>query len=221
MNQPLTRTISSQLTARLREQILTGAYAPGATLLQDAIAAEFGVSKIPVREALVQLQGEGLVSIFAHRGFQVRPLSASEFDEVFNLRLLIEPAAVAIGARSATDADRQAARQVLTKFNAALAANDLSQSGALNRDFHLALIVPALQPATTEVLGRLHILCQRYVRMHLLPPGRIKRAVREHTALYDAWSAGKAKLAGELTRGHIEAIRDDLAPGVSTTAENR
>src|SRR5688572_8969462 len=61
MNEPLTRTMSSQLTLRLRERILAGTYAPGAALLQDSIAAEFGVSKIPVREALVQLQGEGLV----------------------------------------------------------------------------------------------------------------------------------------------------------------
>ena len=61
--------MSGQITARLRERILTGAYAPGAPLLQDSIAAEFGVSKIPVREALVQLSAEGLVSVFAHRGF--------------------------------------------------------------------------------------------------------------------------------------------------------
>ena len=57
MSEPLARTISSQVIVRLRGRILAGAYAPGAPLLQDAIAAEFGISKIPVREALVQLQG--------------------------------------------------------------------------------------------------------------------------------------------------------------------
>src|SRR6185295_7259633 len=97
--EPLVRTMSGQLSARIRERILAGEYAPGAQLLQDNIAAEFGVSKIPVREALVQLRSEGLVDIFAHRGFQVRATSVSEFGEVFGLRLQIEPAAVAFGAR--------------------------------------------------------------------------------------------------------------------------
>jgi DNA-binding transcriptional MocR family regulator len=78
MTEHLIRTMSGQLTFRIREKILTGAYPPGSPLLQDVIAAEFGVSKIPVREALVQLRAEGLVDVFAHRGFQVRPLSAME-----------------------------------------------------------------------------------------------------------------------------------------------
>jgi DNA-binding GntR family transcriptional regulator len=88
MTENLIRTLimSGQLTSRIREKILTGAYPPGSPLLQDVIAAEFGVSKIPVREALVQLRAEGLVDVFAHRGFQVRPLSAMEVDEVFRLR---------------------------------------------------------------------------------------------------------------------------------------
>ena len=68
MSENLIRTMSGQITARIREKILTGVYPPGSALLQDVIAAEFGVSKIPVREALVQLRAEGLVDVFAHRG---------------------------------------------------------------------------------------------------------------------------------------------------------
>jgi len=97
MSENLVRTMSGQITARIREKILTGVYPPGSALLQDVIAAEFGVSKIPVREALVQLRAEGLVDVFAHRGFQVRPLSSTEVDEVFHLRSQIEPPAVAEG----------------------------------------------------------------------------------------------------------------------------
>lgn len=210
MTEPLMRTMSSQLTTRIRERILTGAYAPGAPLLQDSIAAEFGVSKIPVREALVHLRSEGLVDIFAHRGFQVRAISALEFSEVFSLRLRIEPDAAALGARKAAKEDRDAAAAALTRLDRALAADDLGQSGDQNRAFHLALIVPALQPVTAEVLGRLHTLSQRYVQMHLSPRGRTKRATREHAALLNAWLAGKHRLVAELTHGHIEATRADL-----------
>lgn len=210
-SEPLVRTMSGQLSARIRERILAGEYAPGAQLLQDNIAAEFGVSKIPVREALVQLRSEGLVDIFAHRGFQVRAVSVNEFEEVFGLRMQIEPIAVGFGARRASQADRDTARAALGKLNGALSAQQLSEAGDLNRQFHLSLIVPALQPVTAETLGRLHTLSQRYIQMHLAPRGRIKRAAREHQALLNAWVSGKHREAAALTREHIEATREDLA----------
>ena len=217
MSEQLVRTMSGQITARIREKILTGAYPPGSALLQDVIAAEFGVSKIPVREALVQLRAEGLVDVFAHRGFQVRPLSSAEVDEVFRLRLQIEPVAVAAGARGASGDDREAARLAFANLNEALAAGELHDSGELNRTFHIALIVPRLQPVAAEILGRLHTLSQRYVRMHLLPPGRVQRATQEHTELYDAWMNGNEANVNRLTLMHIETTREELAQVLHTS----
>jgi DNA-binding GntR family transcriptional regulator len=203
--------MTSQLIVRFRDRILAGTYAPGAALRQDILASEFGTSKIPVREALVQLQSEGLVDIFPNRGFQVRPLATTELDEIFSLRLQIEPIAVARGVRLATAADHLAARYALGRLNDALAAEQFSSSGQLNRAFHLLLIVPRLQPVAAEILGRLHTLAQRYVQAHLRPEGRVKRAMREHAALLRAWSAGKTKEARVLVHSHIESTRDDLA----------
>ena len=199
MNEPLLRTMSGQITTRIRDKILAGEYSPGSPLLQDSIAAEFGVSKIPVREALVRLRAEGLIDIEAHRGFRVRPLLAAEVDEVFRLRLALEPAAVSDGARVAKAKDHIAAREALRSLNDALAAKTMSDIGNLNSAFHLALIVPHQQPVTCEVLSRLHTLSQRYVRMHLLPVGRVRRATREHNALYEAWAEGDARQARQLT----------------------
>jgi DNA-binding GntR family transcriptional regulator len=215
MNEPLARTVTGQITARIREKIITGTYAPGAPLLQDSIAAEFGVSKIPVREALVQLRSEGLVDIFAHRGFQVRPVSASEMLEVFKLRLAIEPAAVAEGARKATPEDRTAGAAALQALNQALVTGDLKNSGDLNSAFHLALVGPRIQPVTSETLVRLHTLAQRYVRMHLQRAGRVKRAIKEHTSLYEAWAAQDAKEARRLCQTHIEETQNELSDALS------
>lgn len=212
---PLARTVTSQITARIRAKILSGAYPPGSALRQDTIAAEHGTSKIPVREALVQLSSEGLVDIYTHRGFQVRPLSAHEAQEVFRLRLAIEPAAVARGARVASPAERDAARSALDALNATLSAGDLRSSGDLNCAFHLALIVPRLQPVTSEILYRLHTLAQRYVRIHLGLAGRMRRANREHSALYRAWAAGKEREAQRLARLHIEETRAELAQALA------
>jgi DNA-binding GntR family transcriptional regulator len=206
----LVQSMTSQLIVRFRDRILSGAYAPGSALRQDSLAAEFGTSKIPVREALVQLQSEGLVDIFPNRGFQVRPLAGTELEEVFRLRLQIEPFAVALGAKLATAADHRAARDALEQLNAAAAAREFAASGRLNRAFHLLLIVPRLQPVAAETLGRLHTLAQRYVQAHLRPEGRAKRASREHAALLKAWSAGKSKEARVLMHSHIKSTREDL-----------
>lgn len=210
--------MSGQLATRIREKILGGDYAPGTALLQDSIAAEFGVSKIPVREALVRLRAEGLIDIEAHRGFRVRPLSAAEVDEVFRLRLTLEPAAVAIGAKLARAADHSGAREALRALDAALAAGALADIGSFNSAFHLALIVPHAQPVSMEVLTRLHTLSQRYVRMHLLPAGRVRRASREHNVLFNTWAKGDARAARRLTQTHIEETRDELAASLSTPA---
>ena len=210
MSEPLVQSMTSQLIVRFRDRILAGTYPPGSALRQDTLASEFGTSKIPVREALVQLQSEGLVDIFPNRGFQVRLLTTAELEEVFSLRLQIEPAAVAQGAKLAAAGDHDAAGQALERLNKALAAGDFSSSGRLNRAFHLQLIVPRVQPVAAEVLGRLHTLAQRYVQAHLRPEGRVKRASREHAALLKLWRAGKFKEVRALLHAHIKSTRDDL-----------
>jgi DNA-binding GntR family transcriptional regulator len=200
----------------MRERILAGAYSPGSALRQDNLASEFGISKIPVREALVQLQSEGLVTIYPNRGFQVRPLVITELQEVFSLRLQIEPAAVAIGAKLAGSADHLAAHKALQRLNAALAAKEFSSSGQLNRAFHLQLVVPRLQPIAAEILGRLHTLAQRYVQAHLQPQGRVKRASREHAQMLKIWCAGRSRDVREAMHRHIESTREDLERAVAT-----
>ncbi|HUN75331.1 MAG TPA: GntR family transcriptional regulator [Steroidobacteraceae bacterium] len=211
MSELIVRTMSGQVAARVREKILAGEYAPGAPLLQDSIAAEFGVSKIPVREALVQLRAEGLVDVFAHRGFQVRPISAEEVQEVFSLRIAIEPEAVARGAKLARAPEIKTARTALAALNASLALGEIAHSGDLNSAYHLALVVPHRQPVTAEALTRLHAMSLRYIRIHLGPKGRIRRAAQEHKALFEAWLARKAREARTLAQAHIEETRDELA----------
>jgi DNA-binding GntR family transcriptional regulator len=221
VTEPLVLSVTSQLIERVRGRILVGAYAPGAALRQDALAAEFGTSKIPVREALVRLQSEGLVNIFPNRGFQVRPLSAGELDEIFNLRLLMEPAAAALGAKLATVADQLAASAALQRLNAAMATGAYDSTGQLNRAFHLQLLVPRLQPIAAEILGRLHTLAQRYVQIHLQPKGRTQRASREHAALLELWCARRPARLRELLVAHIETTRNDLARAIGGPKNQR
>jgi len=204
------RIKNSHLTASIRDKILTGAYAPGSQLLQESIAAEFGVSRIPVRESLLQLCAEGLVDLLQHRGFQVRPLSFSEAEEVFSLRMQIEPAACAEGSLRARREDKVAARAAMDVMNTNLQHRNNNEIGQLNRNFHLALIVPKLQPMTTEIMSRLLTVSLRYVQRHLSEDDTMTRVMHEHLALFEAWEAGDTREVEAIARAHIDAVRRDF-----------
>ena len=88
--------------------------------------------------------------------------------------------------------------------------------GAVNRAFHLALIRPARQSVTFEILERLHILSERYVRKHLEPHGRDTRANQEHRDLLDAWLARDGAKVAALLSAHIGETQDDLARQLAT-----
>ena len=107
------RNLSDQLVDLVRDRILSGVVSSEHAIRQDALAAELGVSKIPLREALARLEEEGLVRSQANRGFFVRSLSASEAQEVYELRIKLEPEATARAALQATDADHVHAIETL------------------------------------------------------------------------------------------------------------
>jgi DNA-binding GntR family transcriptional regulator len=193
----------------VRERILSGRLAPGQPVRQDALAADLGVSKIPLREALTRLEHDGLISANPRRGYEVKALTAEEAEEVFDLRLSIEPAAAALAASTADDADRAAARAALEALDAELEAAGPRVS-ELNRAFHMTLVAPARRPLTTALVDRLHTLADRYVRAHLEPAGRPQRAHDEHAELLAAWSAGRADDVEVGLSEHIIGTLKDL-----------
>jgi DNA-binding GntR family transcriptional regulator len=199
----------NRLIGLLRERIIAGDPPPDQPLRQDALAAELGVSKIPLREAMARLEQEGLLRSEANRGFFVCALSAAEAGEVYALRLKLEPEVAALAAARATKAEQTAARQALAALDKATQAHGPSV-GILNRAFHLALVRPARQPVTFAIVERLHVLSERYVRKHLEPLGRDERANEEHRALIEAWLARDGAQVATLLTGHIRQTLDDL-----------
>jgi DNA-binding GntR family transcriptional regulator len=205
----VTRNVPEQLVDLVRDRILSGIVDPDRPVRQDALAADLGVSKIPLREALARLEQEGLLASQANRGFTVRPLNAPEAEEVFALRLKLEPDLVVLAARMATSADHKAAADILDRLDAPTESPG-DNVGALNRAFHLALLRPANQPVTLTILERLHVLSERYVRKHLEPLGRDARAKGEHREMLEAWVAHDERRIAALSVVHIGKTLDDL-----------
>lgn len=203
------RTVPDQLADVVRERILAGALQPGDPIRQDTLAAELGVSKIPLREALARLEQAGLLTLIPNRGFVVRPMNRSELDEIYALRLKLEPDAVALGAKCATEVERERAIAALSTFKRE-AADRRGSGGTHNRALHLALIRPSGQNLTSNILEQLHVMADRYVCKHLEPLGRNARADREHDELVEAWLARDTVRVKQLMRQHIAGTLKDL-----------
>jgi DNA-binding GntR family transcriptional regulator len=177
------------------------AYCPGKSELQ--------ISKIPLREALARLEQDGLLVSHPNRGFFVRDLSTGEAEEVFALRLKIEPDAAAFACKAASGQEQQEAAMALERLVVAAAKHEPTV-GALNRAFHLALVRPGGQLVTTNVVRGLHIIADRYVRKHLEPHYRHIRAESEHQEILDAWLKPDPRRVKKLLFVHLEHTLKDL-----------
>lgn len=197
------KTVSMLTLEAVRERILHGEYAEGTPLRQDAIAAELGVSRIPVREALRQLEAEGLVSFKPHVGAIVSSLSLDEIREVFELRAVIEADLLRRAFPHLTRKEMDRAEAVLDQYEAALAAGDVRAWGILNWQFHSTLYQPERHPLSIGIVQQLHQHSDRYQRMQLKLTHGETRANREHRAILDAVRDGEQQHAISLLSSHI------------------
>ncbi len=217
---PITRqTVTNQATEALRERILRGVYTDDTPLRQDALAADLGVSRIPIREALRQLEAEGLVIFNPHRGAVVSSLSVDEIEELFELRAQIESDLVrrAVVRTNAEHISR--AKEILKSYEAAFRTGEVGEWGKLNWEFHSTLYAPADRPFTMAIIQRLHQQSDRYLRMQLVLTHGESRAIDEHRAILTAVAARDVKHACSLMRQHILGAGRKLVRFVSAQRE--
>ncbi|MGL4325183.1 MAG: GntR family transcriptional regulator [Beijerinckiaceae bacterium] len=204
------RTLSAAIIDRLRQDIFEGRHAAGAQLRQDALADAYGVSRIPVREALFQLEAEGLVRMLPHKGAVVTGLSRAEIDDVFDLRVLLEARLFAASAPALTDQDLTQLDSTQTAFSQAMASGDRARWGEHNAAFHASLYARANLPRTQSIVTALLQTSDRYTRIQLATPQAWQRAEREHREIIRL-CRGKEFAAGHaLLVAHIQQVRDDL-----------
>lgn len=201
------RTMAGSIGAEIRQRILDGHYPAGSQLRQDGLAAEFGASRIPVREALFQLEAEGLVRIHPHRGAMVAPLSPAEAAEALELRGALEPRLLALSAPRLTADDFARADTLLDEYAAALRDGATARWGALNTDLHLLLYSRAERPRALGLVGSLLAECDRYTRLQLSTDGaELERADREHREIVRLCRNGHVSAACALLVDHIAHV---------------
>jgi DNA-binding GntR family transcriptional regulator len=201
-DQPLTAKVYREL----RNRIIAGELAPGARLRERDLAHDLGVSRIPVRQALPQLEAEGFITTRPRRGATVTQLTMRDIDELFDVRLGVEVSATRMAARRvASGVDPACLRRAISEADAALASGDPTWIAESNADLHEAIVLLAdnvlLATMTRSIAGR-----DRWV-FRMTSDRDQAAACHEHHELCDAIYAGNEEFAAAISYAHIERGR--------------
>ncbi len=170
------KTRTQVVVEAIRAQILSGEIKAGEPLRQAALAEQLQVSRIPIREALLQLEAEGLVKFEPHKGATATEISPDLIDELFELRALLETDLLARSIPLLTEQDLLRAEQQLAQLDAALQSDNHALIWPeLNSAFHLSLY-KAVRPQSYDIVSNLNKNTDRYIRMHLQMAGRILKS---------------------------------------------
>ncbi len=186
-NAPIPRqSLASAVADKLRDKIILGELQEGEQLRQDVIAAEFQVSRIPVREAFRELLAEGLIDINPNRGAVVSVLAPAEIEELFQIRAVLECEMLRASIPHLAEADLAAAAAIQQRFRQELVSSDgVSAWGRLNSQFHAALYVGAALPQFKAILRTVNNNGERYTRLQLFLTRGRERAIEEHQRLLE------------------------------------
>lgn len=208
---------STRVARGLRERVYNGALAPGTTLSQISVAAEYGVSRIPVRDALQALATDGFVELRGSTAV-VTPLSIDNLQELYELREAVEPLATRLGVPRVGRAE--VAR--MTKLLEVMEDPETTPAEWVetNAAFHAVVYSRAGRPRTIALVERLRRLTDRYVYFHLDVIGEAGHLQEEHRLILDAVRAGDAPLAAELTRTHLASSHDVVLRYLLAAEEN-
>lgn len=205
------QTTVDLVSDELRRRIISGELAEGEQLLQEHLGRDLGVSRIPIREALRQLEAEGLVTISSHRGGVVSALSLEEIRELFALRACLETWLLSLAIPTMTDSDLVKAEV----FANEMLTGEVANWGELNWRFHETLYAPAKCSQTMAMLHRIHKNIDRYLRMQITLTSGWQKAQEEHRNIVNLCRARDVRRAVAALDAHIMDASTDLIRVIS------
>lgn len=191
----------------LREDILNGVLPPGLQIRQEALAEQYGVSRVPVREALRQLEAEGLVTTELHKGAFVSTRSLQELEEMLDIRIGLETRALKLAIPNLTPKAVAKARKILDTYDRSESPHEWRD---LNLSFHLALYEPCHRPRLVKMIEDVVLMNSHFMRTFISATVGRDDAQAEHHEILDACAAGDSVRALALLETHIENTRAAL-----------
>lgn len=197
-------TRSGAVTEQLRQEVLLGVHQPGARLRQVEIAERFGVSTTPVREAFATLAQEGLVLRDSHRGVIVFAPSPDELQEIYEIRMVLEPLATELAAPRIADVDLDALDAIIEEMRG---TEDRARRDQLNRVLHASIYSHAKRGRLGSIIDQLRDTAAVYLRFLQnsgTNPAYRAEADTEHQAIVDALRRRDGHAAADAMRVHLE-----------------
>lgn len=209
----------NDIAAELRTAIVDGVFPPGHRLVHEELADRFGVSRIPLREAVRTLVGEGLVQSRPGRGTFVTELDLAEIDEIYDLRKLVEPSFAEHVVQRCSRADITRLREMTEQMDH---VDRLGSEGwsRVNFAFHLDMYRLAGLPMRYEVISRLYHQLEPYSRFYVHSTHALQRVQAEHKAMVTALVDGDAAQLGRQIHDHIDGGQQGLRSAWQRRAEH-
>lgn len=203
---------------QIKESILTGSLRPGDRLNTRILAERLGISEIPVREAIKQLEAEGLVVVVPHVGATVTAFSATDVLELYQILAILEPSVTALSVPHFSEAALQRLVEVGKTMDAAMAAGDVEAYGRLNREFHFTIYSACPNRRLQALVHQLWEHAARYRAVFKLVSGHAEQSHREHHEIIGAILRGDAREAEQAMARHRRHVMESLLELARTDA---
>lgn len=205
-----THSLTEKVFSEIEQAILSGIYSVGDQLVESKISLELGVSRTPVREALKQLELEGLVTTIPNKGTFVVGVSTDDILDIYTIRVAVEGISSKLAAERITDADAKELETLVELQEFYASKGDIFQLLQLDSKFHEIIYEISGSRILKHTLASFHNQLKRARESSLLTTGRTITAVKEHRDIYEAIAARDSEKAKELTELHITNARDNI-----------
>jgi DNA-binding GntR family transcriptional regulator len=205
---PAPRTRTETLRAQLADEIVSGALAPGTPLDEQELAARFGVSRTPVREAIRQLSASGLVSVRPHRGAVVALPTPVELNDMFEAMAELEALCAGLAARNMTAAERRGLERLHEELRVLVQQGDPARYHERNEAFHTAIYAGSHNSYLAELTLMTRTRVAPFRRAQFRASGRLGGSYAEHDLIVQAILRGDQAAAAAAMRAHIGIVRD-------------
>ncbi len=204
-------TLTERVYSTIKEAILDLRIKPGRPLVEDELARQLGTSKTPVRDALLTLERDGLVTKIPYKGTYVSEVSVRDATEIFELRAVLEGLATRLATLAFTAEDAAQAEQLLDAADEARACGDRDSASLYGARFHKLILHRVDNRRLPLILEKLEVQLRRLRRMSDQLQGRLEKSGQEHRQILDGLRSGDPARAEHAMRQHLESVLRDLS----------
>lgn len=210
MKQQLVATIRNQLYQILKSEITSGAYEPGQKLLEQELAEKYSVSRSPIRDALHQLAGDGLVVDVPNKGVFVKEFTVKDIEEIYDVRVLLETYAIERLRDKISQESAARLLEILEQMVSAFAQNDLGEYIRLDTLLHGLIVELCGNTMVIELYAKVADRIRQFRRYSLVSNVRFVESVEEHRDIVHSIIRGNTAEANSVNCRHLQLARDEV-----------